>query len=235
MSQFVFFDSIGTGVRLTVANFDDLILAQGVTVGSTDNTAIRVTGGGSDIMILGSVYGVGTAISLGTQAGSGNNLVIGESAVVAAESYGVSVYNNGSHLTNFGQILAYGVGVIVATNAGSAVHILNAGSIFGDDIGIFASFAPQIILNNTGTITTVGGQSYTASAGSTCIDIIHNRGTMTGDVNLTAGNDLYDGRGGSIEGVVYGGNDDDTFIAGVSEEVFDGGDGIDLLDFTKSA
>ena len=52
---------------------------------------------------------------------------------------------------------------------------------------------------------------------------------------MTLGNDLYDGRGGTIEGTVYGGADADTFIPGLSVETFDGGSGIDLLDLSRTS
>lgn len=235
MAQIVYLDSVGTGPRFTVANFADLVVVAGVTVASTDDVAIHVAGGGSDLMVFGQLFGQSTGISLGDQAGLGNNLLVGADGIVSGQSYGVSVYNAGSHLANAGQIMSASVGVVVSTNQGGAVQITNSGTIFGDYDGIFASFAPGgVVLTNTGTISTVGGKAYFASSDSTFVDTIHNHGAMIGDVWLAGGSDLYDGRGGMVDGTVYGEGDDDRFIAGLSAEVFDGGAGNDLLDFTTS-
>ncbi|MEO8245018.1 MAG: calcium-binding protein, partial [bacterium] len=112
---------------------------------------------------------------------------------------------------------------------------VNDGTIVGAAEAIYVSGTESDTLLNTGTL--VGGKfgSFLSSDGMSSQDHILNRGLIIGDINFSLGDDLYDGRGGTIEGTVYGGGDSDTFMAGLSAEVFDGGDGIDLLDFSKSA
>ena len=111
----------------------------------------------------------------------------------------------------------------------------NSGSIHGDDDGLFNSFSQQLVLVNTGTISSAGGNSYLSASGGAGLDIIHNHGSMIGDIWMSGGHDLYDGRGGTVDGTVYGEEEDDSFIAGLSAEVFDGGSGNDLLDFSRSS
>ena len=84
------------------------------------------------------------------------------------------------------------------------------------------------ILTNYGFISGTIASFNSFEAG---VDIVINRGTMVGDVKLGAGDDRYDGRGGSIEGTVFGEDGNDRFIPGAVAEIFDGGTGLDTLDF----
>jgi len=81
-------------------------------------------------------------------------------------------------------------------------------------------------------------------------DTIVNRGLIDGDVELGDQNDVYDGAGGHVSGVVRGGAgadrflagagverfeggaDADTFLPGAGSAVFDGGAGRDVIDFS---
>jgi Ca2+-binding RTX toxin-like protein len=56
-----------------------------------------------------------------------------------------------------------------------------------------------------------------------------NRGTVEGDVAFYTGDDLYDGRDGTIGGTVFGNAGNDTLLGGSGNERFQGGYGDDLL------
>ncbi|OKH26825.1 hypothetical protein NIES593_01925 [Hydrococcus rivularis NIES-593] len=58
---------------------------------------------------------------------------------------------------------------------------------------------------------------------------VRNQGTINGDVLLSAGNDLFDGRGGTVNGLVYGGDGNDTLIGGNGKDYLAGGLGNDVL------
>jgi Ca2+-binding RTX toxin-like protein len=86
-------------------------------------------------------------------------------------------------------------------------------------------------------------------------DTLVNRGSLSGDVLLSGGDDRFDGRWGtvdgnlfggegldsfdlrssSMEGKVNGGAGKDTFLPGAEDEVIDGGLDYDVLDFRGSA
>jgi Ca2+-binding RTX toxin-like protein len=56
-----------------------------------------------------------------------------------------------------------------------------------------------------------------------------NRGIVEGDVAFYTGDDLYDGRNGSIGGTVFGNAGNETLLGGSGNERFEGGYGDDLL------
>jgi serralysin len=136
---------------------------------------------------------------------------------------------------------------------GSAVSLLgkttiqNAGTIRSNTpfslIGFDTSDATnQLKLVNTGSIACVDtGNVLTAILASDNADEIINSGTITGDVYLNGGNDLYDGRlGHKPEGWIslgagndtaYGGTDDETFNPGAGDDLIDGGGGFDTVRF----
>ena len=121
-------------------------------------------------------------------------------------------------------------------NGGSGSGVTNFGAIQDTYFGILHEASPELFgVKNFGTITGEAGAIY--STGSS-VDAVVNRGTIVGPVVLGNGADGYDGRGGTVTGIIYGEGDSDTFICdtffcGLGEETIDGGSGIDLLDFSR--
>lgn len=137
------------------------------------------------------------------------------------------LFNSGSHLNNLGEVSGVFAGVWVASNPGAPVVLVNAGTMSGGDEAIFISGAQTTVLTNTGTILGGAAGSSGSADNSTSPDTIHNRSPILGDIHFSLGADLYDGRGGSNEGTVFGEAGDDGFIAGLAVESFDGGAGKD--------
>ncbi|MCP5072031.1 MAG: calcium-binding protein [Rhodobacteraceae bacterium] len=172
--------------------------------------------------------------------GSGNVVTnFGEISTSEANSAGVRNFGDNFSLRNHGSILG-GHGVSLS-NAGSVVsdaNIVNDGTIQGEHYGINSedvalelfntgliaaadedgsstgvrvldnNGSAGSVINNSGTIS---GQTYSIAL-YTNDNIVNNSGTLTGDVWLGYGSDIYDGRGGTINGTVLGGADDDTYI-----------------------
>jgi Ca2+-binding RTX toxin-like protein len=65
---------------------------------------------------------------------------------------------------------------------------------------------------------------------SSDVQTVRNAGTITGDVNLWMGDDLYDGRLGSVGGKVLGHSGNDTILLGADADSADGGIGNDLIE-----
>jgi Ca2+-binding RTX toxin-like protein len=61
---------------------------------------------------------------------------------------------------------------------------------------------------NSGTLT----GSHLAVAGSNSRDVVKNTGSIQGDIRLSGGDDLFKSHGGQLQGVVYGGKGDDTYV-----------------------
>ena len=227
-------NSIGAGVRVDLGTLDDVYIASNATVASTDNNAITGTGSNHRVTVEGSVFAASGTILLGNSnsADFNQSLYIGERGSVGSNIFGVLMQGVSSRITNHGAISGGSFGIIMdAVSAGKSV-ILNHGTISGNSSAITrnqTSDTETLVIRNFGTITSASNAF--ASATATAIDQIINRGLIVGDIRLDGGNDIYDGRGGTVEGTILGGDGNDTFRVGFGEEVIDGGAGVDLLDF----
>ncbi len=162
---------------------------------------------------------------------------------------GIGVYMRGdfADILNVGTIS--GDRSVVLDSIFNEARIRNAGIISGDDIGIdavkmLATDANGVLtISNDGTIggdwsissqyqtrlTNSGLLSGAVSLGDSA-DYFRNAGTVIGQTELGAGDDQFDGRGGSSEGwLVNGGAGEDSLIGGASEDSFNGGDDKDIL------
>ncbi|MCC5637385.1 hypothetical protein LC593_16360 [Nostoc sp. CHAB 5844] len=85
---------------------------------------------------------------------------------------------------------------------------------------------------NSGVINgglTDNGQLAIAASEAVGSVTVRNRGTINGDILLSANNDTYNGQGGSVNGTVYGGDGNDTLIGGNQRDIFVAGAGNDSL------
>jgi Ca2+-binding RTX toxin-like protein len=129
--------------------------------------------------------------------------------------------------------------------------VSNSGKIVGE-VGIEASSSDQyLVINNTGLIKGTGGVAiYGAWNGA---NTVTNSGRIEGDIFLGSRGylmpdgpptNIYDGRGGTITGLVhffagndiaYGGDGSETFYMGTNINFVDGGAGIDTLQYDFKA
>jgi Ca2+-binding RTX toxin-like protein len=162
--------------------------------------------------VNGSVVNRGLVQGRGLPDGAPNNQANQASAVrlywVGASGAETSVFNG--NIENHGTF---------AAENGATVLIENRTQLNGDII-------------NSGTIdggaTPDGKLAIDASEAEEFVRV-RNQGTINGDVLLSAGNDLFDGRGGTVNGTVYGGDGNDTLIGGRGTDNLVGGLGNDIL------
>ncbi|MEE1610834.1 hypothetical protein [Microvirga sp. CF3016] len=139
---------------------------------------------------------------------------------------------------NSGQIIAGVTGIFVQLSG----NVTNSGLIQAGTTGISFGFG-DTFLNNTGTIA-----AQTAVSGSGDRDTLLNQGTIQGDILLNEGNDVYDGRTGTVTDIVdlgagddvaYGGSGTETLVGGADQDSLFGhggddsligGNGLDYLD-----
>lgn len=147
-------------------------------------------------------YGAVTAGAFGLYFRAGDNNVI--------ENHGsVSLVKSGGLTPNSAIFLGLG---------GSSTFI-NTGLVTGPEsnLGLVSNFGTNANIFNSGQIIAINGLAY--SDGGSGINNFTNTGYIRGDIEFAAEADTFDGRGGTIDGTVFGRAGDDTYIvddAGIS-------------------
>jgi len=227
--QVINWDNVGLGIQIDLTTADSLLVGRNGLIASTDGSdAVYGIGSNHRVHVEGTVAGqYGVGLGDDAAADSGERVLVTATGVVSGASVGVAVTAHDSTVINHG-LIDGGVTAIGVEGLGmGTTHIYNAGVLHAGLVGIWKFGSEALALRNTGIIE--GGNA--SVAGSTAADTIRNLGQMFGDVVLKDGNDLYDGRGGSIEGTIFGDAGNDTFRLGAGIETVDGGAGWDTLDF----
>lgn len=224
-------NSSGTGVRFNLGEFDDLRVLAGIVVDSTDDNAIVAIGSNQEVVVRGYVTAVdslGDAIVMGDNGTDRGHRVV-NSGDIRADDTAIAFEGFACTVENSGLIEGrYGIYFLIGTSTDTTSRIENSGVIAGGFVGIYHLNLENIVIENTGLI--MGDTAAIDSSSSRMV--LLNRGTIIGDVNLGGGNDVYDGREGTITaGIVAGEEGDDVFRPGRGVETIDGGLGTDTLDF----
>ncbi len=227
---------ISTSQGATVAPLgtsDDLFVASGVTIASA--LATTVTGGGSDheVIVYGSIVGVGLAILLGELDRENNSVHIKPGGSVhSLETDAIVFLSYGSTVINEGLITADRHGIVVETEGlVTQATLTNSGTIEAGNAGIIRNSTVSnepIVVENSGLIRG-GVAAYDGRSQFVAKDLVTNTGTMVGKVELGSGDDLYDGRLGTISCDVLGGSGSDRLYAGAGNNRLFGGEGNDSL------
>jgi len=228
-------DSVGTAVTLPQAG--KVLVAEGVTVASSQGIGLLAPLSSHSILVNGTVVGGSTGIVLGDSAFDAFNKVqIAEGASVFGDSAGVRVTGYESMVVNNGEIAGFSHGLTL--DLAGRITVLNEGSISGyygivvNALDATLTGATQrSLITNTGTVHGLD----IAFFGSAAEDRFVNKGLVMGDIHMGDGRDFYDGRGGEVEGETFMGLGDDRILPGMGEELIDGQQGFDTLDFRSSA
>ncbi len=254
--------SMGTGTRYTLTvNDNSIYVPKDSSVVSTNGTAISGNDSNHNAIIVGNVFGAGYGLQLGSDGAADSGIVVQvlAGASVAANqtavSIGVWVSANSSEVLNEGSITG-GYGVLMAGTGAGQSMVVNTGTIAGYVYAVrhSNSYTETLVVKNYGSIIGLGTNvaSFSSSDSTVTTDIVLNRGLMSGKVEMGAGADQLDNRGGTIDGDVALGSGDDSFDnstgtvtgtvsgdAGIDSfignaawaETFDGGADKDTLDF----
>jgi Ca2+-binding RTX toxin-like protein len=160
-------------------------------------------------------------------------------------SHGTITTTGAFDIANHGTMSAYDLSTIYigSYNSGS---ILNTGMMTNSDgnyvVGVDSAGA--LDLTNTGTISTSGAFAIFSSAAADIfnsgdifggislgndVDTIRNTGLIDGNVLLGYGDDVFDGRGGSVTGNLLGSIGNDTLHGGDAADLISGGDDDDVV------
>jgi Ca2+-binding RTX toxin-like protein len=163
-------------------------------------------------------YGLGANATLTvTATGTMMSMSANWSTVYFAAGEGAQLFNHGAIL-NTGTAV---VGIVADLRA------VNTGLIAGGN-----GIQGVALLENLGTI-----RGATAVGGTFDSDIVLNTGRIVGDVYLVGGSDIFDTRGGTFSGTVYGGDDSDvyrfdSFTFAIVEQTWEGT--ADRIETTRS-
>ena len=203
---------------------------------STSTAAILVSGAGVAVINNGSLFGMTEAISANGSSFSLTNtgsISAGPGSLACVSiSSGTSVAAS-ARILNSGTIQGGGTGVdgILIQSGGN--EIVNTGTIIGNldnAIQINGNVGNGSLTNrivNTGAI--IGGPTDPAILLDFDADTVINAGQIIGGIDFDLGNDLYNGRNGTMIGQADGGGGNDTLIGGAGAEDFLGGAGNDTL------
>jgi serralysin len=117
-------------------------------------------------------------------------------------------------------------GAIFFGNGSGTLDIINHGQIVSPNRAIFSDATGSDSVINHGVITGAVTLSNTSLASS----LVRNFGTITGDVDLRGGNDIYiSGPNGVVVGTVSGGQGEDQLVGGNNADTLYGGADSDLV------
>jgi Ca2+-binding RTX toxin-like protein len=181
----------------------DFLAAVGVF--TIDNGKVWNTG---SITAQGAIYGIGVLI------GSPSGTVRNDGTITAI---------------TIGPNAKQSVGIWIDDNSGGLIGatfvVINNGTITAQNAVYVGKQSHEAVVDVTNSGLMTGGMSLGAHA-----DVVRNTGTIGGTVLLGAGNDTFDGRGGTQSGRVLGGDGNDTLYGGTNADRLEGGAGDDTID-----
>jgi Ca2+-binding RTX toxin-like protein len=227
---------LGSGTLVDLLNGEDLVVAKDVTIGSfnpmaSTDVAVRGLGGSHIVTVHGSIIGDDYALQLGTMTKQVLN-VSASGEVIGNSIAGALLMGTGHLISNAGRIYGGGfcaVGVQELKSDGVST-IVNSGVIEGVKVAVqqAVNSVGTLVITNTGTIH--GGEKSFSDGGAKAVEKITNSGVMIGDVSLGWGDDVYDGRNGTIEGDILGLEGNDKLYGGANADTISGHSGNDRLD-----
>jgi Ca2+-binding RTX toxin-like protein len=185
---------------------------------------------GHEIIVAGTVANESNPIEIGFYTGGANSVTVEATGQVRSfGSTAILLYGAGQQVINHGLITG-NHGVRFYDELGSAANsstLVNSGIIDAEGYGIWHRLsAVTLTVHNSGTIRGVDASFF---SDGTPKDEITNAGKMVGDIVLGGGDDLYDGRLGTVDGEVFGQAGIDRLYSGTGNNRLFGGDGNDTL------
>jgi Ca2+-binding RTX toxin-like protein len=237
----------GAGVQLEFGSNNSTINNSGLIYGTAEG--VLMIGAYSILQNSGDIGGGTFGVSLQSYLGSVINYASGViSNGVNVLGYNVNIKNEGSISGGVDLLADYGVvdnsgniDTITFGQTATAGWVYNRGHVGWITTEADLGSVTRII--NTGSVGLVTVSSVHRDSsldifnkgiieqyveGGNAADKVRNAGQIVGDVDLYNGNDTFNGRGGSVDGLVDGGIGNDTLTAGDGDTVF-GNVGNDVL------
>ncbi len=218
----------GTGTPFTLAAGDHFILQPGVLIYSTNGDAVSSSNGGHRFDIYGKIIGA-QGIKMGDSDDDfGNTLTIYATGSVSSLSTGddaIDIRGGQSKVINYG-LISGNYGIDLFSDSGTGSSVTNYGTITTQAFAISNNGLEKITVVNKGTITSYASVAVYGGGGA---DLVTNTGTINGDVRLSGGSDIFEGKGGRVKGSVFGGAEKDSLRGGSFVDKLDGEGGDDAI------
>lgn len=226
-------------VGATVTGTETILVAATGVLSSLYSIGIVGNSGGNTATVYGHVIAPHESVKL---VGSENLLTVGASGTLTSTGYyAVALGENNTvdnAVVNYGSIFGEMSGLYIR---GTRLSVYNAGTIMAKDyeaiylVSSEASTEPNRIVNDGllvgGKIVDGGGVlHHDAIYASTLRENVINNGHIEGRVFLNDGNDTYDGRLGTVAGLLDLAWGDDLAIGGAGSETIKGSWGNDTVD-----
>lgn len=214
-----------TAITMTQGDHTVILGDGGAVYANRNWVSIVVDGANNLVQNFGLVSG-GAGI-WGTGWGSGrieNDGTIAAQRVAAVkliDGIGPNTIINTGLITGTGGIVLERAAATIVNGAGGEIRSNTAAAAIDGSLA-----STGFVIRNLGTVTGLDD----AIIGSVNGDTVRNDGVIGGDVLLGAGNDLFRGRKGLVEGELRGGDGNDTLITGRGDELLLGEAGADRLD-----
>jgi len=189
---------------------------------------IFLNGEGTDV--TNTKTGVITGLT-GVRLGGDHQTMLNQ-GIISTSDEGVTVYGTKSHLTNDGRITADDIGIDLINCDNSVIDNAAGGKIKSGGTGVSFSTDTDVAVTftNEGSVKS----AFAAVSGSNGDDKVINHGTLIGDVYLGDGDNVFDTRGGTLDGLFIAGDGDDTLITDKASVKFSNTSDTDGVDTVKS-
>ena len=228
----------------------NLYVAKPIVIGG-----VIASGSNQQVIVDGTIasFGDGIRFSGGSSTTFGNRITVNADGVVRGfGGTGILTSCYDTTIINKGYVFGGSNGVQLNGISGTTTSTLeNSGTIESDHYGVArrGGSTETISIVNTGTISGAQFSFGQFNGDSVARDLITNKGMMIGNINLGGGNDLYDGRLGTVIGDVLGGDGidqintdagnnklfgeagNDTLMGGAGGDFLNGGAGDDLASY----
>jgi Ca2+-binding RTX toxin-like protein len=114
-----------------------------------------------------------------------------------------------------------GLGIYIASAAGSHNQLVNDGTVSGLSYAVASGDGDETVVNRgamNGEVLLGLGRDY-----------LRNAGQVFGEVDLGGGGDRFKGWGGTVDGDIHGSGGNDTIIGGAADDAIFGDFGMDVL------
>jgi len=198
------------------------------------NTGAEFVGDGGQLINNGLIKGQADS-GYGIYFEGANTDIVNNKTILATGANGAAIGSFGEDASIYNNGKLQGVYGINATNSRVDIELDTHSKVIGSTAAIFSEnteATDTIHITNHGQIIGQAGAYAIELADSD--DRVVNRGTITGQIQMGTGKDVFDNRGGTVDHGIFGGAGDDTLITSSASTKLKENGGSEGYDTVKS-